>query len=116
MESVVYPSSLGASEEDRLDGDSPQPRFDLDLRARGPEQIVDCTDYQTRLASVRCEHGCRRGARRSGSLSRSGAAVVSRGGRPDLAEGDLAVVTAPTTLIVGRDRQVLDLTERPPRR
>lgn len=39
------------------------------------------------------------------------AAVVSRGGRPDLvAPGDLANVTAPTLLIVGgNDRQVLEM-------
>jgi putative phosphoribosyl transferase len=38
------------------------------------------------------------------------AAVVSRGGRPDLAGDALAEVTAPTQLIVGeRDREVLEL-------
>src|SRR5262245_61164488 len=37
-------------------------------------------------------------------------AIVSRGGRPDLAGDDLARVTAPTLLIVGeRDHQVLEL-------
>ncbi len=37
-------------------------------------------------------------------------AVVSRGGRPDLAGADLAAVTAPTLLIVGgNDQQVLEL-------
>ncbi|GIM98685.1 hypothetical protein Pve01_03440 [Planomonospora venezuelensis] len=40
------------------------------------------------------------------------AAVVSRGGRPDLAGPRLADVTAPTLLIVGgRDGQVLELNE-----
>jgi pimeloyl-ACP methyl ester carboxylesterase len=39
-----------------------------------------------------------------------GAAVVSRGGRPDLAGPWLSQVTAPTLLIVGsRDPAVLDL-------
>jgi putative phosphoribosyl transferase len=39
-------------------------------------------------------------------------AVVSRGGRPDLAGGALAEVTAPTLLIVGgEDRPVLSLNE-----
>jgi putative phosphoribosyl transferase len=38
------------------------------------------------------------------------AAVVSRGGRPDLAGGALHLVTAPTLLIVGeRDYQVIQL-------
>ena len=41
------------------------------------------------------------------------AAVVSRGGRPDLARPRLAAVTAPTLLIVGgRDEVVLDLNRR----
>ncbi len=44
-------------------------------------------------------------------------AVVSRGGRPDLAAEALANVTAPTLLIVGgADRQVLDLNRQAQRR
>lgn len=40
-------------------------------------------------------------------------AVVSRGGRPDLAAGSLVRVRAPTLLIVGgRDELVIDLNER----
>ncbi|HEX2418638.1 MAG TPA: dienelactone hydrolase family protein, partial [Micromonosporaceae bacterium] len=40
-------------------------------------------------------------------------AVVSRGGRPDLAAAGLATVTAPTLLIVGgADMQVLELNRR----
>ena len=40
-------------------------------------------------------------------------AIVSRGGRPDLAENRLAAVTAPTLLIVGSlDDGVIDLNER----
>jgi putative phosphoribosyl transferase len=39
-------------------------------------------------------------------------AVVSRGGRPDLAEAALAKVTAPTLLIVGgHDEPVIDLNQ-----
>src|SRR5581483_8338345 len=39
-------------------------------------------------------------------------AVVSRGGRPDLAEGYLHLVRCPTLLIVGgRDREVMQLNE-----
>jgi pimeloyl-ACP methyl ester carboxylesterase len=44
-------------------------------------------------------------------------AVVSRGGRPDLAADRLAMVRAPTLLIVGSlDRQVLDLNLHAARR
>jgi dienelactone hydrolase len=45
------------------------------------------------------------------------AAVVSRGGRPDLAGDALAVVRAPVLLIVGRDdEQVISLNEEAMRR
>lgn len=44
-------------------------------------------------------------------------AVVSRGGRPDLAEGELENVESPTLLIVGgEDHAVLDLNRRAQRR
>jgi putative phosphoribosyl transferase len=40
-------------------------------------------------------------------------AIVSRGGRPDLADDDLPAVRAPTLLIVGgRDEEVLELNRR----
>ena len=46
-------------------------------------------------------------------LGREVAAVVSRGGRPDLASEALEVVTAPTLLIVGgADTQVLELNRQ----
>ncbi|MBC9783463.1 dienelactone hydrolase family protein [Heliobacterium chlorum] len=41
------------------------------------------------------------------SLGESIAAVVSRGGRPDLAEPDLGLVQSPTLLIVGGDDDVV---------
>jgi putative phosphoribosyl transferase len=45
------------------------------------------------------------------------AAVVSRGGRPDLADGALALVRCPTLLIVGgADTEVLELNRRAMRR
>jgi putative phosphoribosyl transferase len=55
--------------------------------------------------------------RAAGSLGSVVGAVVSRGGRPDLAAPHLGEVAAPTLLIVGsRDRAVLDLNERARRR
>jgi dienelactone hydrolase len=40
-------------------------------------------------------------------------AIVSRGGRPDLAEDDLSAVRAPTLLVVGsRDEQVLEMNRQ----
>ena len=47
------------------------------------------------------------------SRSPAARAVVSRGGRPDLAEAALDLVTAPTLLVVGgRDDVVIELNER----
>jgi putative phosphoribosyl transferase len=49
----------------------------------------------------------------AGHLAGDVAAVVSRGGRPDLAGEALAAVTAPTLLIVGgADREVLELNRQ----
>jgi pimeloyl-ACP methyl ester carboxylesterase len=46
-------------------------------------------------------------------LGKEVGAVVSRGGRPDLARESLARVTSPTLLIVGgRDDLVIDLNQR----
>lgn len=50
-------------------------------------------------------------------LGKRVAAVVSRGGRPDLADARLRQVTAPTLLIVGEcDEPVLDLNRKAQRR
>jgi dienelactone hydrolase len=49
----------------------------------------------------------------AGTATTAVGAVVSRGGRPDLAGSALAAVTAPTLLIVGgADRQVLELNRQ----
>jgi putative phosphoribosyl transferase len=51
--------------------------------------------------------------RAAAALGERISAVVSRGGRPDLAIQDLARVTAPTLLIVGgHDEGVIELNER----
>ncbi len=50
-------------------------------------------------------------------LRREVAAVVSRGGRPDLADAALEGVSAPTLLVVGgEDREVLELNREAARR
>ena len=62
---------------------------------------------------LRRQHRRRGGAAGGGRPGAGIAAVVSRGGRPDLARPRLAAVTAPTLLIVGgRDEVVLDLNRR----
>jgi dienelactone hydrolase len=96
---------------------APGPRFDIDLMA---DRLVGATDWLGALPETR---GLRVGyfgastgaaaalvaaARRKAVVG----AVVSRGGRPDLARDALSLVEAPTRLIVGgNDPEVLSLNE-----
>jgi pimeloyl-ACP methyl ester carboxylesterase len=68
------------------------------------EPVVETADSNPRLPAWRR------------SNSRTSGAIVSGGGRPDLAAGALERVTAPTLLIVGgRDPQGLELNREAPR-
>ncbi|ATD70341.1 alpha/beta hydrolase [Gordonia amicalis] len=92
--------------------------FDIDLLAR---RLVDVTTWlaaRTDVGSLPVGYfGASTGA---GAALRAATdpgvdvqAIVSRGGRPDLAGDALARTTAPTLLIVGgRDELVLDLNQR----
>lgn len=89
--------------------------FDIALLATRLRQATDWAAGMTEIADLRpCYFGASTGG---GAALRAAAgdprivAVVSRGGRPDLAGPEaLARVTAPTLLIVGaRDPAVLDL-------
>jgi len=93
------------------------PRFDIDLLA---DRLVGATDWLATLPETRGLRvgyfGASTGAaaalvaatRRPNAVS----AVVSRGGRPDLAKDALVQVEAPTRLIVGGDDpEVLGLNE-----
>jgi putative phosphoribosyl transferase len=93
------------------------PRFDIDLLA---DRLVGATDWLSAMDETRGLRvgyfGASTGAaaalvaasRRPGVVG----AVVSRGGRPDLARDTLALVEAPTRLIVGaNDPEVLGLNE-----
>lgn len=92
-------------------------RFDVDMLANRLVAAVEWLDAQPDLAGVPVGYfGASTGA--AGALAaaaRQGdriAAVVSRGGRPDLAGDLLPLVQAPTLLLVGgRDPQVLELNE-----
>jgi len=101
--------------EEELDRATAELRFDVGMLA---ERLVAAVDW---LLAEAATAGLAVGA--FGASTGAGAAlvaaverpqavaaVVSRGGRPDLAGAALAQVRAPTLLIVGgRDRQVLDL-------
>jgi putative phosphoribosyl transferase len=101
-------------EEEREDRVSGRLRFDVGLLGR---RVVGAVDWLSRrhAGAVGC-FGASTGAAAAlvAAAERPDrvVAVVSRGGRPDLAAGALARVTAPTLLVVGgRDTEVLRLNE-----
>jgi putative phosphoribosyl transferase len=105
---------LTAAEEER-DRATAELRFDVAMLAA---RLVAATDLlQAEAATAGLPLGAfgastGAGAALVAAAERPGtvAAVVSRGGRPDLAGDDLARVRAPTLLVVGgRDQVVLDL-------
>jgi putative phosphoribosyl transferase len=92
--------------------------FDIDLLA---ERLVAATRWAQRepelrelpLAYFGASTGAAAALRAAAELGGSVAAVVSRGGRPDLAGGRLGDVVSPTLLIVGgADWGVLELNEQ----
>ena len=93
--------------------------FDIPLLAAGCSAVTRWA-LRGRRARAPADRLLRRLHRRRGGAPRGGrssatsvSAVVSRGGRPDLAADRLAHVRAPTLLIVGRPRpEVLELNRR----
>jgi putative phosphoribosyl transferase len=91
--------------------------FDIGLLARRLGQVTDWLRAQpwpgaagTAIGYFGASTGSAAALRAAAEPGAGIAAVVSRGGRPDLAAERLPVVTAPTLLIVGgEDHEVLDL-------
>ena len=113
---------LLTGEEERLDGETGQLRFDIGLLARRLTGAVDWaagwvadaggdlagTGFGVFGASTGAAAALVAAAERPQRIR----SVVSRGGRPDLAAGALGRVRAPTLLIVGaHDTEVLALNE-----
>jgi putative phosphoribosyl transferase len=105
-------------EEEMLDAQGALVRFDIDLLAR---RLVGATDWLRERPDTRHlpigYFGASTGAAAAlvAAAARDDAlrAIVSRGGRPDLAGPALALVRAPTLLIVGgNDPEVLELNRR----
>jgi dienelactone hydrolase len=102
-------------EEDRLDRVTAQLRFDIALLAGRLTGVVDWLHGQPDAAALRIGlFGASTGAAAAlitaADRPEQVAAVVSRGGRPDLAGNALPRVTAPTLLIVGSlDEAVLQM-------
>lgn len=101
--------------EEQVDLRTRQLRFDIGLLAA---RLVEVTDWLVAEPSARGLRIAYFGASTGGAAALVAAAqrpslvhaVVSRGGRPDLAGSSLTSVEAPTLLIVGeKDREVLEL-------
>jgi putative phosphoribosyl transferase len=104
--------------EEVIDARTAQLRFDIDLLA---ERLVDATDWLTQFPDTKYLRIGYFGASTGAAAALAAAAVradavhaiVSRGGRPDLAAPALTHVQAPTLLIVGEnDDQVLQLNRQ----
>jgi putative phosphoribosyl transferase len=109
---------LLTTEEEQVDMQTAHLRFDIPLLAR---RLVEATDWLANEPETRNLNIGYFGASTGGGAALVAAvgrpsaigAVVSRGGRPDLAGEALPLVKAPTLLIVGgRDEPVIELNER----
>ena len=101
-------------EEDRVHAK----RFDVDLLTR---RLLECAFWAQRrprtaglpIAFFGASTGAASALRAAAALGSQAGAVISRGGRPDLAADALGRVLCPTLLIVGsRDPEVLALNRR----
>ena len=99
---------LLTNEEEAVDQYSAELRFDIGLLA---ERLVGATQWVRNQAELRglklgyfgASTGAAAALVAAAQLPKEISAVVSRGGRPDLAEDALDAVRAPTLLIVGGD-------------
>ena len=104
-------------QEEAVDIHTMEYRFDIPRLGRRVVAAVDWAVTQPGLRDLRIGHfGASTGAAAAliGAAARPevSAAVVSRGGRPDLAGDALPLVRCPTLLIVGgRDEPVIELNE-----
>jgi dienelactone hydrolase len=104
-------ADLLTPEEERVDARTGEHRFDIELLARRVVDLVDWAESDVGLfgASTGAAAALMAAAERRTVTK----AVVSRGGRPDLADDALAGVKASTLLIVGgRDEVVLQLNQK----
>ena len=105
-------------DEERVDAVTREHRFDIELLARRLTGATDWVARDARTSALSIGYfGASTGAAAAliaaARLQDRVAAVVSRGGRPDLAEQELTRVTCPVQLIVGgADIQVLALNEQ----
>jgi dienelactone hydrolase len=104
-------ADLLTPDEERVDARTAEHRFDIPLLADRVVELVDWVSADVGLfgASTGAAAALMAAAERPSTVR----AVISRGGRPDLAGDSLSQVEAPTLLLVGgRDQAVLDLNRK----
>jgi dienelactone hydrolase len=105
-------------EEEQVDLRTRHLRFDIHLLARRTEGVLEWLDLQPYVREFKIGlFGSSTGAAAAliaaAEMAEKVEAVVSRGGRPDLANEVLPKVKAPTLLMVGsHDEVVIDLNEK----
>ena len=108
---------LLTAEEEEIDMVTAEFRFDIDLLAK---RLVDATEWVKKNPATKnmavgyfgASTGAAAALIAAAQLPKYVKAVVSRGGRPDLAAEHLPLVEAPTLLIVGgNDPEVLEMNE-----
>jgi dienelactone hydrolase len=108
---------LLTADEEQIDLRTRHLRFDIDLLARRTAGVLEWLDLQPFAHDLKrglfgSSTGAAAALMAAAELPDTVAAVVSRGGRPDLAGPALPKVQAPTLLIVGgQDEVVIDLNE-----
>jgi dienelactone hydrolase len=111
-------ADLLTAEEETIDRRTAHLRFDIPLLGQRVVALVDWARRQPDLARLPfgvfgASTGAAAALVAAAALPREIGAVVSRGGRPDLAANSLPHVSAPTLLIVGsRDAEVIALNEQ----
>ena len=109
---------LLTADEEEMDLRTRQWRFDITLLANRTAGVLEWLNLQPFAYGLKkglfgSSIGAAAALMTASELPELVAAVVSRGGRPDLAGQALARVEAPTLLIVGgRDQTVIDLNEQ----
>lgn len=98
-----------------IDDETRHLRFDIPLLGRRMTAAIDWLSarHVEPIGLFGASTGAAAALVAAAARPRAVAAVVSRGGRPDLAADALSAVTAPTLLLVGsRDTEVLELNRR----
>jgi putative phosphoribosyl transferase len=115
---VTVLADLLTAQEEQVDQRTAELRFDIDLLAGRVTALVDWTAHSEPTAGLGIGlFGASTGAAAAliaaANRPTTVQAVVSRGGRPDLADAHLREVHQPTLLIVGeRDPVVIDLNRQ----